>query len=93
MELEVQELALIEHALRKFQQETYGLCENCGRQISFARLEVLPYARYCVRCQRKLEECDQSEAWHPANWERVYEMERRYEEPEVDFSRLEAERR
>lgn len=38
-------------ALRKLEQGTYGLCENCGRQINPERLEAMPQARLCLACK------------------------------------------
>jgi RNA polymerase-binding transcription factor DksA len=32
---------------------TYGACQRCGSAIPVERLEILPYARYCVGCQQK----------------------------------------
>src|SRR5699024_8524831 len=45
----------IEHALSKFDEGTYGICERCGRQIADARLEAIPFARYCRDCQEILD--------------------------------------
>ena len=47
------ELACIEHALQKFNQGTYGLCDNCGQPIDPARLEALPQANLCLNCKAK----------------------------------------
>jgi DnaK suppressor protein len=38
----------IEHALAKFDKDTYGLCEVCGNPISDARLEAMPATRFCI---------------------------------------------
>jgi DnaK suppressor protein len=46
-----QELAGIEHALQKFEEGTYGLCDNCGQPIDPARLEALPQASLCLNCK------------------------------------------
>ncbi len=46
-----EQLALVEHALRKFEEGTYGLCEGCGQPIDPARLEALPQARRCISCK------------------------------------------
>ena len=46
-----QELAGIEHALQKFEEGTYGLCDNCGQPIAPERLEALPQASLCVNCK------------------------------------------
>ena len=45
----------VDHTLTKFEQGTYGYCENCGQPIDFARLTALPDARFCLKCQRKRE--------------------------------------
>jgi RNA polymerase-binding transcription factor DksA len=37
-------------ALKRIQAGDYGECEQCGQQIPAARLEVLPYTRYCTPC-------------------------------------------
>jgi DnaK suppressor protein len=46
-----QELSGIEHALRKFEEGTYGKCDNCGKAIDPARLEALPQASLCLDCK------------------------------------------
>ncbi len=48
-----EQLAEIEHALQKFKEGTYGLCDICGRAIDPARLEALPKATLCVDCKEK----------------------------------------
>ena len=46
-----EQLAEVEHALRKFEEGTYGLCDSCGQPIDPARLEALPQASLCVTCK------------------------------------------
>ena len=41
----------VERALAKFEQGTYGLCDNCGEPIDPARLEALPQASLCLNCK------------------------------------------
>lgn len=48
-------LELVEAALKRLELGTYGFCEVCGEPIDRARLEALPYAAQCVRCQTRLE--------------------------------------
>ena len=43
----------IDDALAKFEQGTYGTCENCGGPIADARLEAMPMARLCMACASK----------------------------------------
>ena len=45
------QLAEIEHALSKFEEGTYGLCDICGQPIDPARLEALPQANLCLSCK------------------------------------------
>jgi DnaK suppressor protein len=46
-------LAGVEHALHKFEEGTYGLCDSCGQPIALDRLEALPQASLCVECKAK----------------------------------------
>lgn len=47
------QLAEVEHALAKFDQGTYGICDICGQSIDRARLEALPQANLCLSCKAK----------------------------------------
>jgi DnaK suppressor protein len=40
-------------ALRRMAEGSYGTCERCAADIPLQRLEILPYARFCVPCQRR----------------------------------------
>ncbi len=46
-----EQLVGVEHALHKFEEGTYGLCDNCGQPIDPARLEALPQASLCMNCK------------------------------------------
>ncbi len=48
-------LRQVNEALAKYEKGTYGLCENCGREIDIARLEAIPYTPLCLRCAEALE--------------------------------------
>ena len=41
----------VEAALKRIADNTYGICPDCGEHILFERLKVLPYAKYCVKCE------------------------------------------
>ena len=43
-------LSGVEHALRKINEGTYGICDGCGQAIDPARLEALPEASLCRNC-------------------------------------------
>jgi len=45
----------IDQALKRIELGTYGVCEMSGKQISHARLEAIPFARFTVECQSQLE--------------------------------------
>ena len=52
---EKRKLAQIDDAIDRIEENTYGLCEECGVKIPKARLKVLPFAIFCVECQEKNE--------------------------------------
>lgn len=45
----------LERAIQFAEKGVYGLCENCGDRIDPARLEILPHATLCLKCQREYE--------------------------------------
>jgi DnaK suppressor protein len=49
-------------ALRKLDEGGFGECERCAEPIGEKRLEALPFARYCIDCQRRLEREDKTVA-------------------------------
>ncbi len=48
-------LSNVERALEKIHHGTYGRCDHCGAEITPERLEALPWATQCMRCQEDLE--------------------------------------
>ena len=52
---EQQSLNMIDDALRKIKEGTYGVCENCSKAIPQKRLMAMPYARLCIKCQEEEE--------------------------------------
>ncbi|HMG32444.1 MAG TPA: TraR/DksA family transcriptional regulator [Blastocatellia bacterium] len=49
-------LKLIEEALDRITDGEFGECVNCGEDISAKRLEAIPWAPYCIRCQELQEQ-------------------------------------
>ena len=43
-------LQLIENALDRINQNRYGRCLKCGKEIPEERLRVIPYALMCISC-------------------------------------------
>ncbi|RMH59316.1 MAG: TraR/DksA family transcriptional regulator [Candidatus Hydrogenedentota bacterium] len=50
------QLEMVEAALERMGEGTYGLCLDCGEPIEIPRLEALPYARLCIACKTKEEQ-------------------------------------
>ena len=46
----MQQLALVDAAIERIEEGTYGLCTSCRKPIPEERLEVLPWAATCVPC-------------------------------------------
>jgi DnaK suppressor protein len=64
---EKRKLAQIDDAIDRIDENTYGLCEDCGVKIPKARLRVLPFAKYCVECQEKTEREEKYTREEPEN--------------------------
>jgi DnaK suppressor protein len=50
-----QELTMMDEAMGKLERGSYGVCEDCGKEIVEERLELVPFALYCVVCQTRRE--------------------------------------
>ena len=46
-------LQQVEAALQRIDQGVYGVCTQCGENISAERLMALPYAENCIACQEQ----------------------------------------
>ena len=51
--IETDTLRQIEDALKRVTNGTYGICVSCGEPVPKARLEVVPHARFCMKCLKK----------------------------------------
>lgn len=58
LEMKYEQYKDIADAFRKLQNNTYGLCEECGEEIDIKRLQVNPLARYCITCKTRKEEVE-----------------------------------
>ena len=45
-------IQMIEDALGRVEDGSYGTCQRCGQPIAPERLEALPFAAYCITCQQ-----------------------------------------
>lgn len=55
-ENESKQLALVDEALLRIEDDEYGPCQNCENPINQKRLAAIPWARYCLDCQQLLEQ-------------------------------------
>ncbi|MEW5802526.1 MAG: TraR/DksA family transcriptional regulator [bacterium] len=46
----------IEDAIFSLARGEYGFCRRCSQPISEKRLNALPFAHYCITCQKEMEE-------------------------------------
>ncbi|TFE68615.1 TraR/DksA family transcriptional regulator [Methylacidiphilum caldifontis] len=57
----------IDDSLKRIEDNSYGICQMCGKPIPIIRLQAIPYARFTVDCQRQLEK------------EKMYQLRKRWE--------------
>lgn len=55
MEMRNRRRQSIDEALMRLHEGTYGMCAECGVEISEKRLQAVPFAKLCVECQSKEE--------------------------------------
>ena len=55
-------LQMVESALQRIREGSFGECVNCGNEINAKRLEAVPWTRYCIACQEKQEQGQLEEA-------------------------------
>ena len=48
----------VKEALEDIEDGFYGICEDCGENISVERLKARPVARRCIRCKSKQEKIE-----------------------------------
>jgi DnaK suppressor protein len=53
---ERQILAMVDAALNRIREGSFGECIACGEEINPKRLEAVPWTRHCIACQEKLEQ-------------------------------------
>lgn len=41
----------IDEALKRIEDGTYGVCDECQKKIPLARLKAKPHAKYCIKCK------------------------------------------
>ena len=49
-------LQLVDDALSRIREESFGECLSCHEELAQKRLEAVPWTRYCITCQEKVEQ-------------------------------------
>ena len=49
-------LEMVKTALNKVDGKDFGLCEECQEPINEKRLNAVPWVKYCLECQSRVEE-------------------------------------
>ncbi len=53
--LDHEKLQMIDDALDRIQNRSYGFCTNCEERILSRRLDAVPWAPFCMECQSRME--------------------------------------
>jgi DnaK suppressor protein len=50
-----EQLTMVKDAIRRLKEGEFGECQHCSNEIGAKRLEAVPWSRYCIACQEKIE--------------------------------------
>ena len=48
-------LNMVDGALKRIREGSFGECVSCGKEINAKRLDAVPWTRHCIECQEKAE--------------------------------------
>jgi DnaK suppressor protein len=94
-ELNARELIQVERVLAQLKKGTYGVCEGgsdyCQRRIPMARLNALPYALFCINCERQQEKLlyTGQDAHHRDNWAQLATFQAPKDDQRTNVTQLE----
>ena len=49
-------MRMVDKALARIREGSFGECIHCGKEINAKRLEAVPWTRHCIECQEKIEQ-------------------------------------
>ncbi len=55
-DVERDQLLMIDDALKRIKECSYGICQMCNKKISIKRINAVPWTSHCINCQEKAEE-------------------------------------
>jgi len=91
-ELDNRELNQIERALQRWKSGAYGDCACCQKPIPLARLSALPFAPFCIACERVAEmRLDGPGRTGASNWDQVADGQAPMLEQSIQLADLERE--
>jgi DnaK suppressor protein len=50
----------IRSALERIDSGEFGICEGCGDEIGYERLEARPVTTFCITCKKKQEDMEKA---------------------------------
>ena len=53
----------IYQALERIEEGTYGICETCGEDITYQRLNARPVTTQCIDCKSRSETLEKARGW------------------------------
>jgi DnaK suppressor protein len=72
-QMKAESLAQIDNAILRLDEGVYGTCEECEEEIGAPRLQALPFATLCIRCQEDFEQRTAEDRQIPRVPGRVFE--------------------
>jgi len=55
LDREFKQLRNTRAALRRIEEGSFGMCQECDQDIHLKRLTAVPWAQYCIRCQENID--------------------------------------
>lgn len=90
VELGDRELIQIDRAVARWNQGTFGICESCKKPIPLARLNALPYAPFCIHCEREIEKHQAGPGRQSAgNWSKITDAQAAMQDRRIKLSEME----
>ncbi len=50
----------INQSLSRIEEDTFGICDMCGEEISIQRLKARPVTNFCITCKNKMEALEET---------------------------------
>jgi DnaK suppressor protein len=84
-DVEFREIANIDKAISRMNDESYGVCEGCRKNIPLKRLEAIPHASVCITCKQLAEEHGIDEG-STVDWTAIFGANDSFSNPDASVS-------